>query len=333
MSDFFVINRPVVKDSLEGVRDLVSHFIKDNRVPVDAPGKPRQPNPLFRALGWLLNNPIIQFLMKYNPITWLMSEIGEIVGDEVQLPDLTPLVQIVADVLPGLLLEQVDVFSRLGESLVALLQRLVTREIDFGTALKELLGDLFWTVFDGVENMVLAVFDIAGKFFAAAKNILTQPIKLPIVTALWTALTGQELTIMNVLTLVPAFALNAYSLASCGRLPFDKAVLGDPRRFLPSRESLKLASFRDLNAEMISSIRLNAQDVAQHQEQEKAMGNVNARAAEFQAPMLFASNALAPQPAINMMGMSVSGFVDCTGAAPNARTAAQHECRSCSVVL
>lgn len=246
MSDFFVVNRPVIEETIQIARSVLSDYIKDTRVPLNAPGKPKKPNPIIKLLGWLFNNPILQFIMKYNPITWLMGEVADIIGEDVRLPDISSLASIFTDILPNLAGDQLDLITQFGKSLMDVLQRLLSREIDFGTALKELLGDVFWSIFDSLTGVAMALFDAAGKFFAALFNVFTQEIKIPLITDLWTALTDQPFTIMNVLTLVPAFALNTYYLAKYNKLPFDEAVLGNPLRYLPTKEQIKFPSVVDL---------------------------------------------------------------------------------------
>lgn len=227
-------------------RGVLSDYIKDTRVPVSTPGKPDKPNPFMKLLGWIFNNPILRFLMKYNPITWLMGEVADIVGDDIRLPDISPLFSIITDILPQLLGDQFDIVSQFGQSFMDVLQRLITREIDLGTALKELLGDVFWSIFDSVSGVALAIFDAAGKFFAALFNVFTQEIKIPLMTDLWEALTDQPLTVMNVITLVPSFAMNTFFLAQYKKLPFDEEMMGSPSSYLPTKDQLKFPPIVDI---------------------------------------------------------------------------------------
>ncbi|KAL0945253.1 hypothetical protein HGRIS_000763 [Hohenbuehelia grisea] len=246
MSDFFVINRSVFEENITVARRVLSEYVKDTRIPLTVPGKPKEPNPLVKLLGWIFNNPIVQWILKHNPLTWLMNEAADIVGDDIRLPDISPLASIFTDLLPDLFVDQLDLLTQFGKSVVSVIIRLVAGEIDFGGAMTELLGDTFWSVFDSVTGIATTIFDALGKFFAALFNFFTQEINMPFITDTWVAFTRQPFTVMNALTLLPAFSLNTFFTVRYKKLPFDDDVLGSPSKYLPSKEQIKFPSIIDI---------------------------------------------------------------------------------------
>lgn len=91
-----------------------------------------------------------------------------------------------------------------------------------GKAALSFLGDVIWTIFDAIKELVIAAWDGVAKLIAQALNIWTDPWKIPGLTRTFEIFAEQEFTLLNTVSFIAAGVLNMIF----GRPAFE--VLGDP---------------------------------------------------------------------------------------------------------
>lgn len=234
--DSFMLLRPIIVGYLDAARDSLASVIKDKR---EAPERKKDCNPL-GFLSWLLDNPIINLLVKYSPVHWLMTQVGEIIEDEIKFPNLSPILKILRDAVGEFLMEQAQNLSNLGADFIKKLKDFASGSSGFLSTLGAVLGDAIWTCYDFVRSLILKVFDVIGPIVVALKDVLNFEMKFPIVSDLWDVLTdGVPLTMMNLFTLFPALCLTLYSAVIYKKPPFSEGAIGDLGKYVLTKSLME----------------------------------------------------------------------------------------------
>jgi hypothetical protein len=191
----------------------------------DKPAPPEGP------LAWiaklLLNNPILDFLLNFNPATFIITRIAEYINVEVTVPDF---IQIAATVQSAII-AQIDrmmgrimqVAQQLGQDAISFITNPSLEQL--ASLPKNLLGALAELMLDFISDLVSTVFGTVKELLGQSWALLTQEWHIPFVTELWAKFAEQPLTVVNYCTYLLAGIMNLCSTLSSGRLPFEDAQL------------------------------------------------------------------------------------------------------------
>ncbi|KAK2604005.1 hypothetical protein QQS21_003841 [Conoideocrella luteorostrata] len=152
---FMKMNKGAIRAGFDLARGTLHDYIRDNRpAPKAEPGGKS-------ILGWLFDNPIIKFLMRFNPFSIMVEAASEAAreefGESFRFPDFSAIVNIFTKALPAGLEDQMLNIMRLLDSVQV---RFASFKNDAKTALNELrglLGDIFWTLFDAIQCFILTL--------------------------------------------------------------------------------------------------------------------------------------------------------------------------------
>ena len=223
---FFTLNKPVFLALIDLVQQRAAKFIKDTRPPVDDAFNTAGNRVLSTALDFLFNNPVLNFIMRYNPISILLEAAWEVLSDMIQVPSMKSLEDIWQRILPKLAKDEFSIIIQLVDDILIKFKAFVNGDISLSELLLDLLGDTFWTIFDALKAIILAAIDMVPDLIGALKELITGVWKFPFVTALWKAFTGEEFTLLNFITLLLAQGMNLYYLIKHDELPFAKNTDG-----------------------------------------------------------------------------------------------------------
>ena len=198
---FIQVNEKTVDDTFETTREGVQSFIADTR-PL-----PRQKNERVTAedllrnnpVRWLSDNPMVKTLMKMNPIKILIEASTEAFQEETQIdlskdikfPSFQPLSSILTEILPDLIASQIENFLRLIKDVWQKMQKVLNNPETLWDQSKALLQDMVWTVFDGIKELVLAIWKSLGACVDQAFEFMTGTFKIPKLTTWYEFYTGQ----------------------------------------------------------------------------------------------------------------------------------------------
>lgn len=187
---FTKVNRSTLDQGLDSIKEKLEAYIADTRMAPKAANE--NPRSLLRdsPLAWLFDNPVIKFLMKFNPISIILEAAGEAFEEEglsemFQFPSFAALNNILTDTLPRVLESQVANLTRLLEGMADKLQPLIKDPSTTFSVLKDVLRDVFWTLFDAIKLMIQGVWDIMGGLIEQAMEFFKAKWKLPLVTSLF----------------------------------------------------------------------------------------------------------------------------------------------------
>ncbi|KAI1178509.1 hypothetical protein F4777DRAFT_537964 [Nemania sp. FL0916] len=236
-ADLFIeTNRSSLHMAAEKLAEQGRKVIKDTRPAVNANEKAPKDNPIIK----IINNPIIQALLKFNPISWILEAISEELdfGElGVSVPDFSPLLSIVLEVIPDLVMKELANLSRFFDDFVSKCSKV--RGLDDRTGvvdtLLEIMGSVFWTLFDALKHIVFAIYDIAGDIFKQLKLLMEMPIKIPYLSKMFKDETGLEFSFLNVASYIMAFILSMGAKSS----PAEKLK--------PTRTYLRSITAKDLD--------------------------------------------------------------------------------------
>ncbi|KAG8708320.1 hypothetical protein FRC08_018966 [Ceratobasidium sp. 394] len=231
----FTASLPLIENLFEHARQVLQEFVPDHRFD-DASTDRQDESALHKAFGFILDNPLVNLLMKLNPMPWLAKQASDIIGDDIKLPDLSGLFKVLEEAAVECAGQTTGTLGTMLEDIARKFSAVVSGRKGIWAALTEILGDAFWTLFDIIRVAVKAIWKIVPRIIEQIVVIITDPIKLPIVTDIWKAFLGDDvpLTLLNALTILPAFAANAFYGATHGKMPFAPDAIGDSRRFIPS---------------------------------------------------------------------------------------------------
>ena len=228
--------QPFIVHIFDNIKAQLEQWIPDSR---EAPST-GESNFLTKLIGFIFDNPIVRLLGQFNPLGWVLKQAGDIFGDEFQLPDLSGLFGVVIAALGKTFNEESKNIVRLLTDFMKKFTAVFDGKTNVFTAIGQLLGDAFWTLFDAIRIIVTNVVEVIPKIVSEFWKVLTSPIKLPIISTLWEVFLGSDtpLTFLNALTIIPSWVLNIYSGTKYGKMPFDSNVFGNPDRWFPSKDQV-----------------------------------------------------------------------------------------------
>lgn len=220
---FMKVNKGAIRAGFDLARDTIDDYIRDDRpAPKADPGSKS-------ILGWLFDNPIIKFLMRFNPFTVIIEAaseaMGEEFGEDFRFPDFSALVNIFTKALPEGLEEQIDNIMRLLDSFQTRWGSFKNNPASALNEFRGLLGDIFWTLFDAIQSFILTLWEVLTLVFDQLFELLGGAWKIPGVTSVFESFTGQEFSLLNITSFAVAGYLNLF-VGNESNLPFD--VLGRP---------------------------------------------------------------------------------------------------------
>ncbi len=118
-----------------------------------------------------------------------------------------------------------------GETLSGAVNAIKTDIIDqFSTlslteVMKRLLAIIADTILGSVENVVVTVLDVVEQLVQGVIDILTAKLDIPVLSWLYHDLTGEDLSFLDVVSLIAAIPVTVVYKAAAGKAPFPK---GDP---------------------------------------------------------------------------------------------------------
>lgn len=112
--------------------------------------------------------------------------------------------------------------KHIGDALVDVLEGLTTFNIDkvligFTELIRELVDDAFSLI----ELVINILFDIIKATLDQLKDLMNTALHIPIVSDIYKFITGEELTLLNVATIIPAFLGTIVVELTTGRPPFS----------------------------------------------------------------------------------------------------------------
>jgi hypothetical protein len=156
----------------------------------------------------ILNNPIVEALLRFNPIAWIAEAIQEEVDIEgLDLPDFGPLISIFTKALPDLVVKQLENLALFFEDLSGKCGKFLKDKGKVLDIFLEVVGSAFWTLFDGFKEIVFALYKVAGAVIGQLRILLEYRIKIPFLSKAFEDETGLPFTLVNLATYVMAFVL------------------------------------------------------------------------------------------------------------------------------
>ncbi len=215
------INRPLLHKAIDHTKESIASVIPDYRVDVDKDYITIGDNPMVQAFKFILNNPIINALAPFNPISILSDAMGQEFGDDIHFPSGKSITDIFDRIIPKLMEEEFTNMIGLFEDISQKITDMLSGKLSPSDTAQQLLADTLWTVIDAMAALFAAVVDIFGDLLVALQELCTGVWKIPHLTELWKDFSeGQELTILNMVSMVVAVIMNVYSLTKHGKLPF-----------------------------------------------------------------------------------------------------------------
>ncbi|RPA74580.1 hypothetical protein BJ508DRAFT_33651 [Ascobolus immersus RN42] len=213
----------VARCALPPIESKINSFISSSKtqleealnVPVTVP--PKSSLKLPDWLSKLFNNPIIDAILKWNPIGWAMEvfmEEFESMGIEIRVPDPSQLLDKISATVMEWLTHNGATFLDLGVQFMVIAPQIIanlTNPTQCIVELKKILGSLLGTVFEAVSTLVSSVFKILIDAFGELDKLLNFEWKFPILTKLWKVLAEQEFSIINAITFLSAQFINAWA--------------------------------------------------------------------------------------------------------------------------
>lgn len=219
---FMEVNRGTVTNGIGKAKEILKPYIKDTRPPV----KGNITRKDLGLLGLILDNPVIDFLRKLNPMSWLMELAAEEMDDTIKIPNVGKSLSAIAEDVASLVEDELKNIWRLFEDFQTKVKAILANPNDALDHVWAFIQDAFWTLFDGVARIIVALWDIVTHALDGFFELVMGEWKLPFITSLYTLKTGQAFTFLNIGSYVAASLMYYYFKAVHGKLPFD--VLGDP---------------------------------------------------------------------------------------------------------
>ena len=223
---FFNINKPVFVALLDVVQQRAAKYIKDTRPPVDDAFNTAGNQIVSTALDFLFNNPVLNFIMRYNPISILLEAAWDALDDTIKVPSMKSLEDIWQRILPKLAKDEFSIIIQLVDDIMIKVKAFLNGDISLSGLFLNLLGDTFWTVFDALKAIILAAIDMVPDLIGAFEELITGVWKFPLITSLWEDFTGEEFTLLKFVTFLVAQGMNLYYLIKQDELPFPEGTNG-----------------------------------------------------------------------------------------------------------
>lgn len=185
---FISRNGRTINDGIEELRNYLLPYVQDSRPAPQVNGKPDSLKS--SPLRWLFDNPILKFIMKFNPLTIILEAAGEAfdeseLADMFEGPSLAPLLSIFTEILPKLMDEQLGIFFRLIEDLQEKATQFARNSGGFLDQVKSLMGDAMWTMFDSLKSILMTIWEIFGKVIEQVFELAMGTWKIPLITSVW----------------------------------------------------------------------------------------------------------------------------------------------------
>jgi hypothetical protein len=211
-------NRGTLVKGIAKVEKETKQYIADTRSPKNVAAQSDGGG--FASL--LMNNPITEILLKFNPLSWLMEAIGEELGDIVQIPSLPESLAKVSDQIGSLVQNAFSGITAIFQDLVNKLGDLMNDKSTASDIVLQFVQNTFWTIWDQIASLIVSVWDILTNAIEGMAELMAATTwKIPFITTLFTKIAKQEFSLLNALTFGGAAVLNIVFQASTGRLPFD----------------------------------------------------------------------------------------------------------------
>lgn len=220
---FFHQNKSTLTQGLGKLKSEVGSYIKDSRPPLDIS------EPCSSDLGFLsvlMDNPIMEILLKFNPMNWLVEVVKEEFSDIIRFPNVGESFAKISRGIFNLISDEVQNVGRLMEDLGDKLTELINDRSAAPRIAIEFLQNTFWTMWDGISRCLVAIYDMFTHGLEGMFELAMGTWKIPLVATLFEKLAQQDLSLMNVATFVLAASLTIGFQASTGEMPFE--VLPDP---------------------------------------------------------------------------------------------------------
>lgn len=237
-----------LKQAIKDTKSNIKPYIKDERIPQQedtinfnslwstlensAPGK---------LLKDFLDNPIIQGIISFTT-KWIKKICG-LLDDVLSLPGaaaIAKLLERLTEIASKLIKDEASNAFRFANDIIAKIKEFFTGKRNFGELFTVVLSDLFWTVFDAMEDLADAFLDVLAELVYAFLDVVSGLITIPAVSAFWEALNDTKFTVLNVLSMSVAQILYLFTMIWKGKLPFD--LMPPWYTLLPAPNSVKLAS-------------------------------------------------------------------------------------------
>ncbi|KAJ3535989.1 hypothetical protein NM208_g6908 [Fusarium decemcellulare] len=201
------ITRGTKKD-LEAMFDRVEASLEPllgYRKPISIPDQGDPRTALRKSpLAWLFDSPIINMIMRFNPVSVIIEALSESLTEElsdfIQMPDIFEHFRAAFSTLGNVAQKEFDVFWDL-------LTRFWERIKDFASdpsrileLLKEGFQDFFHTIFDAVKTLITGLWEAIGQFMDGLLSFFKAEWKIPIISRLFEWYAGQDFTLLNLFT-------------------------------------------------------------------------------------------------------------------------------------
>ncbi|KAL8823007.1 MAG: hypothetical protein Q9191_006270, partial [Dirinaria sp. TL-2023a] len=186
-------------------RDLAP--IIGDKTPLSA-GAAKDPNGQLSnsPLSWLFDNPIINFITKFNPLSIVTEafteSFSEEFGDDFKFPDLGQFAQRAAEALSKVFRKEIEVLLDLFTRLWRRIEDIARDPAKVLENLKFAFQDIAHALFDTVENVVKGVWEFVTEMFGLVVTFIEGVWKIPLLTDFFEWFTDQEFSILNTVTYV-----------------------------------------------------------------------------------------------------------------------------------
>lgn len=223
---FLDINRSTLTDGIERLREKLKPIIKDTRPPKgegDGSAGSSIFGDIYSKFDTVVNNPAIKILTKLTMpfkivVEALTESAAEEMGELYQSLSMEFMRKALTETAPNMVQDELD-------NMVDKFKAIFKDPSSIGDHLLEVIFDIFWTLFDAAEILIIAVYDIIVLTIKQLFELVTGKIKVPVVTTLFEVIAEQEFSFLNMGSFITAAIMNIIFAIKDRKLPFD--VLGD----------------------------------------------------------------------------------------------------------
>ena len=192
---FFASNSDNLDDWFRRLEQDLAPVIGD-RTPLSVDAA-KDPNEQLKnsPLSWLFDNPIINFIMKLNPLPVVMEafteSFGEEFGDDFKVPNLGQFAQRAAEALSKVFHKEIDVLLDLFQRLWNRIQSVARNPAKVQENLKGAFQDIAHALFDTVENIMKGLWQFMIEMFGFVVTFIEGIWKIPLLTDFFEWFTDQ----------------------------------------------------------------------------------------------------------------------------------------------
>lgn len=203
-SRFLHHNHDLLSQSLDTFGHFIEHF-------VSRPYQAQQLSKDESSGSSIFNNPIISNLLKFNPLGWILEAIAEELGDDVKIPSLN--LNIGREIFAALK-EQFDILLGFLKRGWAGFEAAISEPESVMNHLYDIFRDGFWTIFDSLKAIILALYSLVMNSFDAISEFCRGKWKIPYMTDLWEEITNTDFTLINFVSYLAAQFLELFNFKS-----------------------------------------------------------------------------------------------------------------------